>query len=75
MKLLCVCQVWGKVRALQQQTSSSCERRTVGILGCMAERLKDRLLESALVQVVAGVDTVACSIHTMLHRYHCLRFF
>lgn len=32
------------------------ERKVVGILGCMAERLKDTLLESGLVSVVAGPD-------------------
>jgi hypothetical protein len=30
-------------------------RPVVGLLGCMAERLKDQLLESRLVDIVAGV--------------------
>lgn len=51
--------VWGKVHTLHQQPGISGEKRTVGILGCMAERLKDRLLESQLVQIVAGVES-AC---------------
>jgi tRNA-2-methylthio-N6-dimethylallyladenosine synthase len=50
--------VWGKVRALQQQPSTykPAGKRTIGILGCMAERLKEKLLDSSLVQVVAGVS-------------------
>lgn len=43
---------------MQHQRLSSGERCTVGILGCMAERLKDRLLESSLVQIVAGVESI-----------------
>lgn len=46
--------VWGKVRTLQQQHRQSLQKRTVGVLGCMAVGLKDRLLDSQLVQVVAG---------------------
>lgn len=45
--------VWGKVRALQ---TLSGEKRTVGVLGCMAERLKEKLLDSSLVQIVAGTS-------------------
>jgi tRNA A37 methylthiotransferase MiaB len=46
--------VWGKVHALRQQQKGSSHKRVVGVLGCMAERLKDRLLDSQLVQLVAG---------------------
>ncbi|NLZ19016.1 MAG: tRNA (N6-isopentenyl adenosine(37)-C2)-methylthiotransferase MiaB [Bacteroidales bacterium] len=47
--------IWGRIEQFQFQ------RRTrpgvlVGILGCMAERLKDALLESGKVDVVAGPD-------------------
>ena len=28
----------------------------VGVLGCMAERLKDKMLESGVVDLVAGPD-------------------
>ena len=52
----------GGAAALQQgadtvgRGSDASGRRTqvVGLLGCMAERLKDSLLESGLVQVIAG---------------------
>ncbi len=39
-------------RALQRQR----ERKVVGVLGCMAERLKARLLEEDAVDLVAGPD-------------------
>jgi tRNA-2-methylthio-N6-dimethylallyladenosine synthase len=52
--------VWGKVHALQRLPSTSGGKRTIGILGCMAERLKEKLLDSALVQVVAGVVSALC---------------
>ena len=47
--------IWGRIEQFNFQ------RRTrpgvvVGILGCMAERLKDALLESGKVDVVAGPD-------------------
>eukprot|EP00892_Ulva_mutabilis_P003043 jgi/Ulvmu1/1273/UM109_0071.1 len=49
--------VWGKLRKLKSATATAHARHPViGVLGCMAERLKDRLLESQLVQVVAGPD-------------------
>ena len=58
--------VWGKLHKIRQQdeemkktrSSSSGGRRSkriVGVLGCMAERLKEQLLEDEkLVQLVAG---------------------
>eukprot|EP00743_Colponemidia_sp_Colp-15_P006634 GILK01007151.1.p1 GENE.GILK01007151.1~~GILK01007151.1.p1 ORF type:complete len:596 (+),score=106.79 GILK01007151.1:72-1859(+) len=43
------------------------DRRVVGVLGCMAERLKDKLLESEqLVQLVAGPDAYR-DLPTLLH--------
>ena len=30
--------------------------KVVGVLGCMAERLKDRMLENKVVDLVAGPD-------------------
>lgn len=32
------------------------EKKIVGVLGCMAERLKDKMLESKTVDLVAGPD-------------------
>ena len=47
--------VWGRIEQFRLQK----RRRagvTVGIVGCMAERLKDKLLESHTVDLVAGPD-------------------
>lgn len=49
--------VWGRLRSLRSEDQSSKRRRVVGVLGCMAERLKTRLLEDeGLVDVVVGPD-------------------
>lgn len=48
--------VWGRIEQFRQEKV----RRPgvlVGIVGCMAERLKDRLLDSHVVDIVAGPDT------------------
>lgn len=37
-------------------SSSTPQRKVVGVLGCMAERLKARLLEESAVDLVAGPD-------------------
>jgi tRNA A37 methylthiotransferase MiaB len=40
----------------RQQGAAPAPRKVVGVLGCMAERLKERLLEEAAVDLVAGPD-------------------
>ena len=48
--------VWGRIEQFRQQK----KRRPdviVGIVGCMAERLKDKLLDSRVVDIVAGPDS------------------
>ncbi len=47
--------IWGRIDVFRLQKK---QRRdvVVGIVGCMAERLKDRLLESHVVDLVAGPD-------------------
>ncbi|MBP9997631.1 MAG: tRNA (N6-isopentenyl adenosine(37)-C2)-methylthiotransferase MiaB [Bacteroidales bacterium] len=47
--------IWGRIEQFNLQRKA---RRgvVVGILGCMAERLKDALLESGKVDIVAGPD-------------------
>lgn len=47
--------IWGRIEQFNLQRKA---RRgvIVGILGCMAERLKDALLESGKVDIVAGPD-------------------
>lgn len=46
--------IWGRINQFNIQKKK--RRVTIGILGCMAERLKDALLESGKVDVVAGPD-------------------
>lgn len=64
--------VWGKLRTLKSALGSGIPKRTpvIGVLGCMAERLKDKLLQSSLVQVVAGampipVPAIAAEVNIM----------
>ena len=48
--------IWGRIEQFRLQK----ERRpgvVVGIVGCMAERLKEKLLDSHVVDVVAGPDS------------------
>ncbi len=47
--------IWGRIDVFRLQKKN---RRdvVVGIVGCMAERLKDKLLESRVVDLVAGPD-------------------
>ena len=47
--------IWGRIEQFNIQRRS--RGVIVGILGCMAERLKDALLESGKVDIVAGPDT------------------
>lgn len=46
--------IWGRLDAFYQEKKR--RRVVVGVLGCMAERLKDKLLESNCVDIVAGPD-------------------
>ena len=48
--------VWGRLNIFRQQKKKK-PSLLIGVLGCMAERLKDKLLESEkLVDIVAGPD-------------------
>ena len=47
--------IWGRIDQFAIQKRSR-EGVVVGILGCMAERLKDKLLETGKVDIVAGPD-------------------
>ncbi|MBQ9477206.1 MAG: tRNA (N6-isopentenyl adenosine(37)-C2)-methylthiotransferase MiaB [Bacteroidales bacterium] len=47
--------IWGRIDQFQYLRKSR-PGLVIGILGCMAERLKDRLLESGKVDIVAGPD-------------------
>lgn len=46
--------IWGRINQFDARRKG--RRVIVGILGCMAERLKDALLDSGKVDVVAGPD-------------------
>lgn len=48
--------IWGRIEQFRLQKRRR-QGVVVGIVGCMAERLKDRLLESHTVDLVAGPDT------------------
>lgn len=49
--------IWQRLGYFKNLKSASLQRPVVGVLGCMAERLKFRLLESdKMVDVVAGPD-------------------
>ena len=47
--------IWGRIEQFNFQRKTR-PGVVVGILGCMAERLKDALLESGKVDIVAGPD-------------------
>lgn len=46
--------IWGRIEQFNLQRRN--RSVTIGILGCMAERLKDKLLETGKVDIVAGPD-------------------
>ena len=48
--------IWGRIDQFAIQKRERGEGVVVGILGCMAERLKDKLLETGKVDIVAGPD-------------------
>lgn len=48
--------VWGRIDQFRQQKKKRSDV-IVGIVGCMAERLKDKLLEGGIVDLVAGPDS------------------
>lgn len=47
--------IWGRIDFFQLQRRR--RKVTIGILGCMAERLKEKLTESGKVDIVAGPDS------------------
>ncbi len=47
--------IWGRIEAFNQARASR-SGVLIGIVGCMAERLKDRLLDTGKVDLVAGPD-------------------
>lgn len=58
MLLTNTAQVWSRLKELRGQRQKAGRRDVlVGVLGCMAERLKDELLDQeSLVNFIAGPD-------------------
>ncbi|MDE7126712.1 MAG: tRNA (N6-isopentenyl adenosine(37)-C2)-methylthiotransferase MiaB, partial [Bacteroidales bacterium] len=48
--------IWGRIEQFRLQKRRR-DGVIIGIVGCMAERLKDKLLESHTVDLVAGPDS------------------
>ncbi len=48
--------IWGRIEAFHKQKEKR-DKVVVGIVGCMAERLKDKLLDTRKVDLVAGPDS------------------
>lgn len=48
--------IWGRIEEFNRERKAR-EGIVVGIVGCMAERLKDKLLDSGKVDLVAGPDS------------------
>ena len=49
--------IWGRISKLRHENKTGSSERTIGILGCMAERLKERLLNTKDgADLVAGPD-------------------
>ena len=48
--------IWNKLNSKHWAMKKRRRDKVVGVLGCMAERLKDRMLEHKIVDLVAGPD-------------------
>src|SRR6056297_3217343 len=48
--------VWGRLDVFRQVKESNPEVK-IGVIGCMAERLKEKFLENGTVDLVAGPDS------------------
>ena len=48
--------IWNKLGSKHHGMKKRNKEKVVGVLGCMAERLKDKLLENKTVDLVAGPD-------------------
>lgn len=48
--------IWGRIEQFRLQKKNR-DNVIIGITGCMAERLKDRLLDNHVVDIVAGPDS------------------
>ena len=48
--------IWNKLNSKHYAMKKRNKDKVVGVLGCMAERLKDKMLENQVVDLVAGPD-------------------
>lgn len=48
--------VWNKIESQYSAVKKKNKEAIVGVLGCMAERLKEKFLENKFVDIVAGPD-------------------
>ena len=48
--------IWNKLNSKHYAMKKRNKDKVVGVLGCMAERLKDKMLENRVVDLVAGPD-------------------
>ena len=48
--------IWNKLNSRLWAMKKKDNSKVVGVLGCMAERLKDKMLENKVVDLVAGPD-------------------
>ena len=48
--------IWNKIDSHYSAVKKTNKDAIVGVLGCMAERLKDKFLENKVVDLVAGPD-------------------
>jgi len=49
--------IWNKIESNYHTVKKNNKEAIVGVLGCMAERLKDKFLENKTVDLVAGPDS------------------
>ena len=60
--------IWGRIEQFRLQKRRR-EGVIIGIVGCMAERLKEKLLDSHVVDLVAGPDAYR-SLPRLIKRHH-----
>ena len=48
--------IWNKIESQYSGIKKKNKEAVVGVLGCMAERLKEKFLENKVVDLVAGPD-------------------
>jgi len=50
-------EIWNKIESQYSGIKKKNKDAVVGVLGCMAERLKEKFLENKIVDLVAGPDS------------------